>query len=231
MQVLQMATGSISAPDREGISPRELLRRDKTRQIVQAATEIFLEEGFAAASMDKIVERACVSKRTLYNYYRSKDEIFVSVMRSLLGSIFDNFSPERAGPADLKEQLRVVGTELLRLANAPATLSLFRIVASEAQRFPKLAAEFFEQSFESVIGGIASILDRENRNSGTGITDTIQAGEYYLDLLTGTAYLRVVFGTAPPMGEQAIGQRINQALRYFVDAYDLGGPAGDTGKR
>lgn len=214
-----MDSGPTRAPGPDGISARQLQRRDKTRQIVAAATEIFLEEGFAATSMDKIVERAGVSKRTLYNYYRSKDEIFVSVMRSLLGSIFDNFSPGRAGGADLAEQLHLVGRELLRLANAPTTLSLFRIIASEAQRFPKLAAEFFEQSFESVIEGIASILDRENGKSGVDIPDPRQAGEYYLDLLTGTAYLRVVFGTAQPMGEKSISQRTDRALRYFFEAY------------
>jgi len=214
-----MDSGPTRASGPDGVSARQLQRRDKTRQIVSAATEIFLQEGFAAASMDKIVERASVSKRTLYNYYRSKDEIFVSVMRSLLGSIFDNFSPERAGPADLAEQLRLVGRELLRLANAPTTLSLFRIIASEAQRFPKLAAEFFEQSFENVIEGIASILDRENGKSGVDIPDPRQAGEYYLDLLTGTAYLRVVFGTAPPLGEKSISQRTDRALRYFFEAY------------
>lgn len=222
-----MDPGSTIASDRAGFSARQRQRQDKTSQILRAATEIFLEEGFAATSMDKIVERAGVSKRTLYNYYRSKDEVFVSVMRSLLGSIFDNFSPQKTGSTDLAEQLRLVGTALLRLANAPTTLSLFRIIASEAQRFPRLAAEFFEQSFENVIEGIASILARENDKSGTGIADTRQAGEYYLDLLTGTAYLRVVFGTARPMGEKSIRQRIDQALHYFFDAYGLGDPTGD----
>ncbi len=222
-----MDSGPTRAPDPDRVSARELQRRDKTRQIISAATEIFLQEGFEAASMDRIVERAGVSKRTLYNYYPSKDEIFVSVMRSLLGSIFDNFSPERAGPAELAERLRRVGGELLRLANAPETLSLFRIIASEAQRFPKLAAEFFEQSFENVIEGIASILDRENGKSGVNIPDPRQAGEYYLDLLTGTAYLRVVFGTAPPMGEKSISQRTNRALDYFFAAYGPRDPATD----
>ena len=64
-----------SAPDRDTVSARDLRRQGKVRQIVDAAREVFLEYGFSAASMDEIVRRAGVSKRTLYSYYAGKDEI------------------------------------------------------------------------------------------------------------------------------------------------------------
>ena len=45
-------------------SARELRRQNKIRQIVEAAREVFLQEGFSGASMDLIVQKAGVSKRT-----------------------------------------------------------------------------------------------------------------------------------------------------------------------
>ena len=44
--------------------------------ILDVAQEVFLEEGFAAASMSTIAARLGGSKGTLYNYFRSKDELF-----------------------------------------------------------------------------------------------------------------------------------------------------------
>ena len=209
------------ASENGAISARDLRREDKIRQIVQAATEVFLEDGFTAASMDRIVEKAGVSKRTLYNYYKSKDEIFLDVMQTHLSSIYANFEARPNRSAGLKEQLRRVGIELLRLANSSATLSLFRIAASEVQRFPELAQRFFEHSFEDVIDGIASILDREREKSGTRITDTRAASECFLDLLIGTAYLGVIFGVSPPMNDKTIRKRTERALSLVFEIYQF----------
>lgn len=57
------------------------LNEDKQCLILRAATEVFCEQGFEAASMQTIAERAGVAKGTLYLYYQSKgdliDQVFV----------------------------------------------------------------------------------------------------------------------------------------------------------
>lgn len=205
--------------DADGTSPRDLRRQKKIDQIVQAAANVFLEDGFSATSMDRIVAKAGVSKRTLYNYYASKEEIFVDVIQMQLGSLYQNLEPVGQGSGDLAGQLRRVGTEMLRIANSNATISLFRLTAAEAQRFPKLAHQFFEQRLQNVIDGIATLLDVESPGAGLLIADTKEAAEYFVDLLFGTAYLRVVFGTTPPMDDDAIRTRTKQALDYFFETY------------
>ena len=49
---------------------------EKTEAIVDAARKAFLAKGFDAASMDQIALSANVSKRTVYNRFRSKEELF-----------------------------------------------------------------------------------------------------------------------------------------------------------
>lgn len=55
----------------------------KQGQILSGARRVFLREGFAAASTDVIAREAGVSKRTLYSYYPSKEELFQDVLRGL----------------------------------------------------------------------------------------------------------------------------------------------------
>src|SRR5580692_6870568 len=51
--------------------------RDQRRDaIVEVARQVFFEEGYAAASMSTIAARLGGSKGTLYNYFRSKEELF-----------------------------------------------------------------------------------------------------------------------------------------------------------
>lgn len=215
-----MSIQQASLPDQgAGSTRRDIRRLEKIRQIVEAATAVFLEDGYAGTSMDKIVEKSGVSKSTLYNYYQSKDEIFVDVMETHLGAIFENFEPAGTRAGELATQLRRVGAELLRIANAQPTIALFRITAAEAQRFPRLAHQFFEESFEQVIQGIAAMLERESAGAGLQVGDAKAAGEYFVDLLFGTAQLRVIYGTTEPMNAREIERRTERALDYFYTTY------------
>ena len=53
---------------------------DKRRAILAAALELFREIGYERASMSKISEKIGGSKSTLYNYFKSKEELFSAAM-------------------------------------------------------------------------------------------------------------------------------------------------------
>lgn len=53
----------------------------KREQIIDAATQLFNTEGFNATGIEKIRDEANVSKKTLYNHFRSKDELILAVLR------------------------------------------------------------------------------------------------------------------------------------------------------
>lgn len=217
-ETFQIMNTNLARPsDRENKS--DLRRQEKSRQIIDAATDVFLEDGYSAASIDRIVERAGVSKRTLYNYYQSKEEIFIDVIHKQLNAFYSSVESHSHQPQTLAEQLMQIGIGLLTISNEPKTLALFRNIAAEAQRFPKLAHQFLDESCEKVIAGLAEIFAREGEQAGLHITDTHEASEHFLDMLGGAAYNRVVFGTAPPMKAKAIKARAEQAIRYFFKAY------------
>src|SRR5882757_9140448 len=53
---------------------------EKRRAIAQAARTVFGREGFSRASVDSIAAEAGVSKRTIYNHYADKEQLFLSVI-------------------------------------------------------------------------------------------------------------------------------------------------------
>ena len=203
----------------EGYSARDQRKLDKIQQIIDAASDVFFHEGFSGASMDRIVEAAGVSKRTLYNYYKSKEDIFIDVIQKQLGSIYINFEPGRLESMSLREQLQQLATHILEIANAPETLALFRIMAAETRRFPTLARHFLEESLENVISGIAEIFEREGDKAGLHIEDSHAAAELFLDLVNGSAYHRVVFGAVPPLDEHTMAHRAQTSVDYFFKVY------------
>ncbi len=70
--------------------------RDERRQaMVAIASDVFMEEGYAATSMSAIAARLGGSKGTLYNYFRSKAALFTAVVEELHDGSMGRMAPSR----------------------------------------------------------------------------------------------------------------------------------------
>ncbi len=64
---------------------RVALRQERNREaLVQAGYSVMSEKGIDAATMQEIAERADVGAGTVYSYFRSKDELAVSVIERVM---------------------------------------------------------------------------------------------------------------------------------------------------
>ncbi|MGB3682211.1 MAG: TetR/AcrR family transcriptional regulator [Rubrobacteraceae bacterium] len=120
----------------------------KRGQILSGAKVVFLREGFAATSTDVIAREAGVSKRTLYAYYPSKEELFEDVLRELTVENPQTQLLEAARRIDPKsrEELRAtlvgLAEKLMLTMMAPDYLALLRTIIADSHRFPKLSEIF-----------------------------------------------------------------------------------------
>jgi TetR/AcrR family fatty acid metabolism transcriptional regulator len=70
---------SIPPPD-EGAQRRAEKKQLSRRRILDAAREVFFRDGFMAANLDEVAQKAGVAKGTLYRYFESKAELYVEVL-------------------------------------------------------------------------------------------------------------------------------------------------------
>src|SRR6218665_1993125 len=103
----------------------------KRDAIVQAAIAEFREHGFNGTSMDRVAAAAEVSKRTVYNHFPSKDELFAAILlrlwersQSLAGLPYD---PARG----LREQLLELLQQKMTLLNDASFVDLSRVAMAE----------------------------------------------------------------------------------------------------
>ena len=77
---------------------------DIQKEILKAAEKVFLENGFPKASMREIAQEAQVGLSNIYNYFKSKDDIFCTVVRPVI-SAFERMLHEHHGRygADIME--------------------------------------------------------------------------------------------------------------------------------
>ncbi len=88
---------------------KEREKKQRRRAILKAARKIFFEKGLQAASMDEIAETAELSKGTLYLYFRSKEDLYVSLLEEGLAILRRMFEEVEARPLPADEALRQIG--------------------------------------------------------------------------------------------------------------------------
>ena len=109
----------------------EIKERDKSKKraaIIEGAESVFVEMGYDLASMDLIAKKAGVSKKTIYNHFGSKENLFESILDILLQEHqflkTINYDSEKS----LEEQLLAFAEAEIFLVDSPRRLKFSRFL-------------------------------------------------------------------------------------------------------
>lgn len=137
------------------------LRRDTrgtTARIRAAARRLFLEKGYEGTSMDAVAAAAPVSKRTLYQHFPGKADLFGAV----IDEAWSHFTRAPLIPSeatgDPRAVLRAYVARLTEHWARPDVIPLLRLVIAEAPRFPELSKAYFAAGKEPAVKGLAAYL-------------------------------------------------------------------------
>ncbi|MQA22263.1 TetR/AcrR family transcriptional regulator [Rugamonas rivuli] len=115
---------------------------DRKRQaIVEAAIAEFRVSGFESTSMDKIAATAGVSKRTVYNHFPSKDELFAQILHELWNSFAELEARPYDPAAPLRDQLLDLLWRKMAMLQDGYFLDLARVAIAESIHSPERAQE------------------------------------------------------------------------------------------
>ena len=221
------STGSQTA--RRGTGPAaEGGRSDrKRRAIMQAATELFLRDGYRSTSMDQIAADAAVSKQTVYKHFADKEQLFREIVLGVTGNaeaiIADLTSVLRTSAVGSAADLRTVLTDLARRyidgVLQPNVLSLRRLIIAEAERFPDLARTYFDQAPSRGIDVIADALRGYQKRGLLTMGDPRLAAAQFAYLVLGIPQDRAQFCPTERPSPAERDRLAAEAVRVFLAAY------------
>ncbi len=128
-------------------APQRLTDR-KREAIIQAAITEFRANGFEVTSMDKIAATAGVSKRTVYNHFPSKEELFAEILNQLWARISAEQSVVYNREQPLREQLRQMLQAKMQLMADENFLTLARVAIAATIHSPERAQNMIERMGE-----------------------------------------------------------------------------------
>lgn len=128
---------------------------DATGRILAAAKDLFAEAGFNAVSMNAIAERAGVSKANIFHHFKSKNELYLEVLKTACSESRPQIDRLGNGSGTLVERLRNFSQS--HLANILRDEKISRLIQRDLlengpQRGKEFAEQVFGQNFASLVG-------------------------------------------------------------------------------
>ena len=210
---------------KESIPPRVYRGQpDKRRAIARAARAVFGREGYTGASVDTIAAEAGVSKRTIYNHYVDKEQLFLSVILEGSAQVADTHRQiaERhlRKILDLEEDLFSFA---LDWANSPTAFAghfaLVRTIQAEAARIsPEVLEAWQETGPRAFQRELARYLTKIAERGLLDIDDAETAASHF-NLLTFANVAQRSFYGAIPLGEEHTTELVISGVKAFLRLY------------
>jgi len=148
----------LTAPSDARPRSNRLPRHERRRQLLDAALEVFVSQGYHAAAMDEIADRAGVSKPVLYQHFPSKLELYLALLDESVDTLLETVRNALCSNADPKQRV------------AATFVAYFEYVGG--------AAEAYRLVFESDLSNetlVRDRLDRVQRECAAMVSQTVSA--------------------------------------------------------
>jgi len=119
---------------------------DRPDEILDAATTLFGEQGFARTRLEDVAKKAGVSKGTLYLYFDSKESLFRAMVRRKVVTVVEMAEERYARHTGTAHAaLTDLVSDWWKIAGTQESACIHRLVGAEITNFPELGRFYFEE--------------------------------------------------------------------------------------
>jgi AcrR family transcriptional regulator len=190
----------------------------RRQAILDVAAELFQQVGFEGASMSEISTRVGGSKATLYNYFKSKEDLFVEVMMNAAEQAKKGISWCEDMEGDIATVLHELGHTYLKFILMPPVMAIRRMLIAEGER-SNIGKIYYERGPKKGWQKIADLLQRAKENKELEIEDPWLAAMHLRGLLEAGLYETRLYGAVPKPGPKLVKETAENAINVFLRAY------------
>jgi TetR/AcrR family transcriptional regulator, mexJK operon transcriptional repressor len=195
----------------------------KRRAILDAATTVFLRNGYLGTSMDEIAALAAVSKQTVYKHFADKEGLFTEIVTSTVDEVSEpNYNEVLVlkDSGDVEADLRDLARRQLARVMEPRLLQLRRLVIGESGRFPQLGRTFYERGPGRTIAALATAFDRLAGRGVLQLSDPLLAAAHFNWLIMSIPLNQAMLcGDDEPPTPDDLDRYAASGVRVFLAAY------------
>lgn len=205
---------SPAAPEK-GLRPKGI---ERLRKLTDSATELFLEHGYEATSMDMLIQKVGGSRRNIYERFGGKEGLFSAVIAEECRKLAEPLESLTLEGACVRQTLEKFGAKILSIIKQPRVLELHRLMIAEGKRFPQLSRTIWSAGHHNAKCVLETWIQRQQ---GQGkLRPTLEASGLayaFIHMVTGEAQLQLLSG-GPRTTAQQDKSTIALAVSLFLAA-------------
>lgn len=191
----------------------------KREAILQAATKVFMEQGFKATSVDVVAQEAGVSKKTLYHHFGNKEGLFRIMLEVHWMALFQRQTVLFAEELSVKDNLLQFADAFFNFLYDPNTVNLFRILIAESRHFPDLAGIILIGNKAPFTRALIAFLEEQTQKGTLRCDNAHRAAAFFMGLLKEDHFWPMMLGfvaTQEPFDTKVLAQ---EAVNIFLNFY------------
>lgn len=188
-------------------NPNPKFRRraaDRPDEVLDAAVQLFMERGFAAARVDDIAAAAGISKGAVYQYFPTKQAIFEALVRRAVGPLVDE--AVSASSKRLEDPAKVLAGLVHAIAGRlkdPTRAAVPLLVIAEAATFPELAEYYRKVVIDRAFIAFSALFDEAVARGQFRAIDSAIGLRCVMGPIIANILMARVFGIGLPKGVSA----------------------------
>ncbi len=195
-------------------------QRDKSKKrvaILTSAKEVFVKLGYKDASMDLIAETAGISKKTVYNHFGSKENLFEVIVSEILEQRQIIKPMTYHSDISLKDQLLAFAESEISLINSPKKLELSRFLTltflNDLDFHRKIVSKYPPMQNDLVYWLQSAINDNQIKSDNVQLTARI-----FYSMVIGSITWPALFTDG--LNQEVITPLLNEIISIFLAKYE-----------
>lgn len=188
--------------------------------IIDAASELFVELGFQATTLDKIAQRAKISKLSIYRHFDNKEALFSAAIVAGCHQLFAPQALLEGVDGSVEDQLMAVGSLLLRTLLRSDVSSVEAMVMADKTNQKSLSKLHYEAGPAHVIAQIEALLRQLHAKQLLNVPDPLQSARLFAALFKGSDLLMIArFDETRAEDDNEIEAYCRSAVAMFIAAH------------
>lgn len=195
---------------------------NRRQAILDVAEQVFSEKGFELTSMSEITARVGGSKATLYNYFASKEDLFLEVMHRFAETAFEAFFEGLDSQKDMRTSMQQFGEQFLEYICRPEMVAALRVIYAESGR-TDVGRRFYQLGPQDGAKKMATYLEKCRALGKLRSLDTNVAAQQFLSLLKAELMDPLLLGINDPLLLPPVKECVSRTVDMFLHAYAASG--------
>jgi TetR/AcrR family transcriptional regulator of autoinduction and epiphytic fitness len=192
--------------------PRQMSEDERRRQLIAVAGEMLLQKGYRATTMDDVAHCAGMSKKTVYQMFSTKSELFDALLAEWLAPFT---IPVEADGRSPREVLIEALCRLVNFTLSERQISMFRLLIAETSQSEDIAVALQRQCAGRGKGGLGRWLAAETAAGTFKLDDPEEAANTLFFSVAGDPLLGLLLRTRTRPSVEEVAVRVERAVATF----------------